>query len=254
MLIIISPAKKLDNKTKQKIKNAGTINFVDESKEIATILKEYKPADLSALMSISPKLGELNFERFLKWEYPFKSNEAGKAIHMFQGDVYTSLQAENFSDDNMLFAQKHLRILSGLYGVLRPMDLILPYRLEMGTKLKTEKGKNLYEFWGNKINKKIQDALNDQEDNILINLASNEYFKSVKAKDLSARIITPAFKEYKNGSYKIISFFAKKARGLMSRYIITNKLTDPEDLIGFDYDKYSYNDELSSKDEFVFTR
>jgi len=254
MLIIISPAKKLDNKPSKKYKNSSSIHFSEESKQLTSILKQYKPQDLSILMKISPKLAELNFERFIKWEYPFTSNEAGTSVNMFKGDVYQSLKAETFSKEDENYAQDHLRILSGLYGVLKPLDIILPYRLEMGTNLETKAGKNLYEFWGDKINKKIQDDLDAQGDNILINLASNEYFKSIKVKNLTARIITPAFKEYKNGSYKMISIFAKKARGFMSRYIIENKLSDPEDLKGFDYEKYSFNEELSSKDQFVFTR
>ncbi len=253
MLLIISPAKKLSGKIKNNFKHTSSFEFINESKSLVSVLKKYKPEDLSGLMNISPKLGELNFERYLKWKYPFESDEAGLAVLMFQGDVYQGLQAENLSGNEINFTQKQLMILTGLYSVLIPLDLILPYRLEMGTKLKTKKGNNLYEFWDGKISKKIKEALKDQGDDILINLASNEYYKSVNAKDLGVRIITPAFKEYKDGNYKMISFYAKKARGLMCRYVIKNKLTNPEDLKGFDYENYSFNHELSSETEFVFT-
>ncbi|MCF6366009.1 MAG: peroxide stress protein YaaA [Bacteroidales bacterium] len=253
MLLIISPAKKLSANS-VKFDDSSTVEFPDESKELVSILKKYKPADLSALMKISPKLGELNYERFIKWKYPFESEEAGTAINLFKGDVYRGMDVDTFTKEDLKFAQKHLRILSGLYGVLKPLDIILPYRLEMGTKLKTKKGKNLYDFWKDKITEKINSYLKEQGDNILINLASDEYFKSIKPKKLKAKVITLVFKEYKNGEYKIVSIYAKKARGLMSRFIIKNKITTPEDIKGFNEDNYFYDDELSSENKLIFVR
>jgi len=253
MLLVISPAKKLST-NKILIKESSTIEFSEESKELANVLKNYKPEDLSTLMKISPNLAELNFERYIKWQYPFESNEAGTALYMFKGDVYRGMNAEIFSEDNIEFAQKHLRILSGLYGVLKPLDKILPYRLEMGTKLKTKRGKNLYEFWDMKITERINAHISEQGDNILINLASDEYFKAIKQINLNAEIITPVFKEYKNEEYKIISIYAKRARGLMSRFIIQNKITNPDELKVFNLENYFYNEELSSKSKLIFTR
>ncbi len=253
MLLIISPAKKLGTVSINK-KDTTQIEFPKESKELINILKEFKPQDLSALMKISPKLGELNYERFIKWQYPFTGDEQGTALHMFKGDVYRGMDVDTFSKEDLKFAQKHLRILSGLYGILKPLDVILPYRLEMGTKLKTENGKNLYEFWNEKITEKTNQHIKEQGDNVLINLASDEYFKSIKTKVLKAEIITPVFKEYKNGDYKIVSIFAKKARGLMSRYIIQNRINKIEDLKGFDSEKYYYNEELSTENKLIFVR
>lgn len=251
--MIISPAKKLN--AGKKYKDIKTeIRFSNQAKALVNILKKYKAQKLSSLMNISQKLGELNYERYLKWAYPFNSDEAGSALLMFQGDVYLGMQANTFTDEDIDFSQKHLRILSGLYGVLRPLDEILPYRLEMGTKLKVRKAENLYQYWGDKIHNAIKEDLKVQGDNILVNLASNEYFKSVKAKKLKAKIITPSFKEHKEGKYQMVTFFAKKARGMMCHYIVKNKLTDPEDLKGFDYDQYSFNHELSDETNFVFTR
>lgn len=253
MLIIISPAKKLGKPSLNRSINSN-IEFPKESKELMKILKTYKPEDLSKLMKISPNLGELNYERNLKWEYPFTSNEKGIALHMFQGEVFRGIDIESFTEDDFMFAQEHLRILSGLYGLIKPADTILPYRLEMGTKLENSKGKNLYEFWGNKITDKINEHIKKQGDNILINLASNEYFKSVKKKNLNAKIISPIFKEEKNGEYKTIAIYAKKARGMMTRFIIKNRLTKPDDIKGFNLENYCYNEELSAENKIVFIR
>ena len=253
MLLIISPAKNLSLKP-HIYKYTSSIAFSKESEKLASILKKMKAKQLSDLMQISPKLGELNFERYQKWSYPFSGKESGSAIFMFQGDVYKGLQAEIFNEDEMEFAQQHLRILSGLYGVLKPLDVIAPYRLEASTVLENEKGKDLYSFWGAKISKNIAHDLKEQNDRILINLASAEYFKLIKPKELKAEIITPVFKEYKDGEFKQIAIFAKKARGMMCRFIIRNKLTSPEELKGFDYENYGFNEVLSSKKEIVFTR
>jgi len=251
MLLIISPAKKLQTEKKER-KDLSIIGFPEESKLLISELRKYKPSELSSLMKISPKLAELNFERYIKWEYPFKSKEAGAALFMFNGDVYRGMQSGDFKEKELLFVQNHLRIFSGLYGLLKPLDKIMPYRLEMGTKLKNKFGNNLYQFW----DKKITEVLNTElkKEKILINLASKEYFKVVKKELLKGEIITPVFKESKGDTFKVIAIHAKRARGLMCRYIIKNKLTQVEDLKGFDYENYSFSHALSSKTEFVFTR
>lgn len=253
MLIIISPAKNLGTPTLNR-KTISEIDFPKESKELMKVLKTLSPDELSKLMKISPKLSELNYERNLKWNYPFTSEEKGIALHMFQGEVYRGIDIETFTETDFSFAQEHLRIISGLYGLLKPADTILPYRLEMGTKLENNNGKNLYEFWGNKITEKINNIIERQNYNILVNLASNEYFKSIKKKNLNARIITPSFKEYRNGEYKNITVYAKKARGFMTRFIIKNRIENFEDLKTFDTENYCYNEELSTENEIVFTR
>ncbi len=253
MLILISPAKKLKEKN-LKYSDFTNIEFPDESKLLISELKKYRTEELSNLMNISPKLAELNYERFIKWEYPFENDEAGAALFMFNGDVYRGMQTDDFSKDDILFSQNHLRMLSGLYGLIKPLDKIMPYRLEMGTKLKTKSGKNLYEFWGNKITERINYTLQKQKDDILINLASNEYYKAVRENKVTGKIITPVFKESKGDNFKVVAIYAKRARGLMCRFIIKNKLKEIEDLKGFDSENYSFNNELSSETKFVFTR
>jgi hypothetical protein len=205
-------------------------------------------------MGISDKLAGLNAARFGEWATPFTQENARQAILAFNGDVYTGLDAKSFSEKDFAFAQQHMRILSGLYGLLKPLDLMQAYRLEMGKKLDNDRGSNLYQFWGDIITEHLNAAIEAQGDNVLINLASNEYFKSVKKKSLKAEVITPAFKDWKNGQYKMISFFAKKARGLMARYIIENQITDVEQLKGFDVAGYQYSTELSKANDWVFTR
>ena len=254
MLIVISPAKTLDFETPPTVPSFTIPDLLTDSAELIDELREYEPYRLSELMGISPKLAELNSNRYHAWSLPFTGSNAKQSVLAFKGDVYTGLDADNLSQDDLQYAQDHLRILSGLYGVLKPLDLMQPYRLEMGTKLKTRRGKDLYAFWQDRIHAAINTELVNQEDPVLVNLASNEYFKSVKAGKLQARIITPVFKEKRNGEFKMITFFAKKARGLMSRYIIRNRLADPEDIKGFDLEDYRYNDALSSADRPVFTR
>lgn len=253
MLIVISPAKTLNM---EKISNAFSTNavFPKESEYLVSLLRQYSDRELEDMMSISSKLAVLNEQRFKEWKLPVTDENGKQAVFAFSGEVYTGLDASSFNDDDISFSQLHLRILSGLYGVLKPTDLIAAYRLEMGTKLPNDKGDTLYAFWGDKINKEVQKAIDEQGDNILINLASNEYFKSVQSKNLDANIITPEFKDYKNGQYKVISFYAKKARGLMTRFIIKNKISDPEQLKLFDQEGYFYNDELSNGNKLVFTR
>jgi cytoplasmic iron level regulating protein YaaA (DUF328/UPF0246 family) len=254
MLMVISPAKTLDFETLPTTSEHTTPDFLDDSEELIEQLREMSPHDVSALMKISDKLGNLNFDRFLSWDKKFTLDNAKQALLAFKGDVYTGLDAESLSGDDLLWAQEHLRILSGLYGLLRPLDLIQAYRLEMGTKLANGRGKDLYQFWGSK----ITDALNQQQADeslpVLVNLASNEYFKSVQSKQLNAEIITPVFKDWKGDKYKIISFYAKKARGLMVAYIIRNRLNDVEQIKNFDSEGYVYNPAMSSAKEWVFTR
>jgi len=254
MLILISPAKSLDFETKSASQNFTEAVFLKESKSLITQLRKLSPDEIADFMGISPKLAQLNFERFLSWQLPFDMENAKQAILAFKGDVYTGIDAESLSEKELQTAQENLRILSGLYGVLKPLDLIQAYRLEMGKKLQTSKGNNLYEFWGDKITNEINKTLQEKEDRYLINLASNEYFKSVNKKKIKAEIITPIFKDFKNGQYKIISFFAKKARGMMTRFIIQNQLTDPEHLKAFNSEGYIFNPNLSKNNELVFTR
>ena len=254
MLIVISPAKTLDYETPAKTKVYTTPDYLDQSQRLIKRLRLLSSLDISELMKVSTKIADLNFDRYEAWKKTFTPKNAKQAILAFKGDVYTGLDAESFKADDFKFAQSHLRVLSGLYGLLRPLDLMQPYRLEMGTKLDTEEGKNLYEFWGSDITEGLNKQLKKIKSDTLINLASNEYFKSVKPRELNATIITPAFKEYKNGEYKMIGIYAKKARGLLSRYIIKNKLSDPEDLKSFNEEGYRFNKTLSKGNNWVFTR
>ena len=254
MLIVISPAKSLDFKTPAVIKNYTIPELLTESEKLAGRLKTLSPKQLSALMGISADLGELNFQRFQSWHLPFTPENAKQAVLAFNGDVYQGLDAATLSEKILEQAQSKLRILSGLYGVLKPLDLIQPYRLEMGTKLKYYKSKDLYAFWNPLITKKINEAVTESGSGVLINLASNEYFKSIDRKKPKAEIVTPDFKEFKNGDYKMISFFAKRARGLMTRFILENNITDPSDLLAFNSEGYAFNPRLSKPGNPVFTR
>lgn len=252
MLILISPAKSL-NFDKQNIITEYTFpQFEKEAKQLVTVLKKQKAQDLSKLMSISDKLAQLNYERFAVWQKEHTEENSKQAVLSFTGDVYQGLAAESFEQNDFEFAQKHLRILSGLYGLLHPLDLIQPYRLEMGTKLAFKDHKNLYDFWDGKITKAVNSIL--KEEKTLINLASNEYFKSVQKKNIAGEIITPIFKEQRGEELKIISFSAKKARGLMTAFIIKNKITNPEDIKGFSEDNYNFQEALSNEKEWLFVR
>lgn len=254
MITVISSAKSLDFESNLSINHFTKAGFQKESEQLVKTMRKKKPKAIGALMSISENLAELNYERFQNWTFPENNETARPAILAFKGDVYLGLQAEDFSEDEMSFAQDNLRILSGLHGLLKPLDLIHPYRLEMGTKVTVGNHKNLYSFWGDKINKKLSGDLEQGKVPVLINLASNEYFKATAPKKLSHEIITPSFKENKGGTYKIVSFFAKKARGMMAAYIIKNKLSDPEGIKAFSEDGYTFNNELSTDKEWVFTR
>lgn len=254
MLVVISPAKSLDYETPVTIRKFTQADFLEDSAQLISQLRGLSPAQVSSLMSISPNLGELNQTRFKQWHTPFTKHNARQALFAFKGDVYVGLDAYALSSADVSFAQNHLRILSGLYGLLRPLDLIQPYRLEMGTSLKNSHGSTLYQFWGNKITDALNQELSVQSKPLLVNLASNEYFKSVKPKLLQAQIISPVFKDYSNGQYKIVSFFAKKARGLMSAYIIKNRLKKAEDLLSFDVGGYRYSENDSKANAPVFLR
>ena len=254
MLLLISPAKTLDFETPAPTAEFTQADFLKQSKQLISELRALAPHEISTLMSISDKLGVLNFDRFASWKTPFKPSNAKQALFAFQGDVYTGMQAETFSADDIQFAQQHLRILSGLYGVLRPLDLIQAYRLEMGTRFANSIGKNLYEFWGDAITKTLNKQLKQLNSSVVINLASNEYFSAVQPKLLNGTLITPIFKDKKNGQYKIISFFAKKARGMMSAHIIQNRILKPEAIKKFDVAGYSFNAEMSTEKEWIFTR
>lgn len=251
MLIVISPAKTLDFETAPSTEKYSQPRFLPQSQQLIDELKDLSTVDIASLMKLSDKLAALNMARFQTWQKPFNLENAKQALLAFKGDVYTGLDADTLDVAGLDFAQQHLRILSGLYGVLRPLDLMQAYRLEMGTKFANVKGKDLYQFWGSQLRESIESEL---KDGVLINLASNEYFKAVEAKKLKARIITPVFKDWKNGQYKIISFYAKKARGLMSRYIIDHSINEPENIKGFDSEGYRFSPEMSQADEWVFLR
>jgi hypothetical protein len=254
MLIVISPAKTLDYETPPKSATFTIPDYLDRSAELIARARRYSALDIAELMAVSMKLAELNFERFEQWHTPFTPDNAKQAVLAFKGDVYTGLDAERFSAADFTFAQNHLRILSGLYGLLRPLDLMQPYRLEMGRKVDTDRGRNLYEFWGTTITEGLNAQLKKLKSPYLINLASNEYFKAVKPGALDGEIITPEFKDWKNGQYKMMGVYAKKARGQLSRFVIRNQLTDPQQMKAFDVDGYRFNEALSNGNKWVFTR
>jgi cytoplasmic iron level regulating protein YaaA (DUF328/UPF0246 family) len=254
MLIVVSPAKTLDYDTPAKTTVLTQPDYLDKSQELISRLRQLSSLDISELMKVSTKIADLNFDRYESWDKRFTEKNAKQAVLAFKGDVYTGLNAETFSAKDFTFAQQHLRILSGLYGLLRPLDLMQPYRLEMGTKLSTAHGKNLYEFWGSTITEGLNAQLKKIKADTLINLASNEYFKAVKPKELKGEIITPAFKEFKDGDYKMIGIYAKKARGMLSRYIIKHQLSDPQDIKAFDEEGYKFSKKLSQGNTWVFSR
>ena len=254
MIIVLSPAKTLDYEFETD-GNHSVPSFLSQSSKLIGQLKKKEPKDIASLMGLSDKLATLNYDRYQSWTASKKaSNDSKPSLLVFKGDVYKGLQAEDLTKKEMNFAQKHVRILSGLYGILRPLDLMKPYRLEMGTKLETSQGKNLYEFWGDKIQKNVLDELKNQKSDLLINLASKEYFTVLGKVPEDVNVISPAFKDYKNGKYKIISFYAKKARGLMARWIIQNKVTDFENLKDFDVEGYKYSKAESTSTTPVFLR
>ncbi|MAJ87432.1 MAG: peroxide stress protein YaaA [Cellvibrionales bacterium TMED148] len=258
MLMIISPAKKMDYQTPLTIEKHSSAEMLDHSEDLMASLKTKTPQDICSLMGLSDKLGAMNYERFQSWQQPFDSCNARQAILAFRGDVYQGLNAQAMDIHDLEWAQDHLRILSGLYGLLRPLDLIQPYRLEMGTKYPTKRGSNLYDFWGDiitsSVNKHLTELNKRKFSPILVNLASNEYFKSVDPKRISVQILTPVFMDKKNDQYKIISFFAKRARGEMAAFVVKNRIVDGESLKEFRESGYHYNQAMSNGNKLVFTR
>lgn len=254
MLMVVSPAKDLDLTPLSAQYSFTQPELLSQAEQLANICKQLTPADLSSLMRISDKLAGLNVARFQQWQPPFTLENAKAAVFMFNGDVYQGLDAASLAAEDIHFAQQHLRILSGLYGVLRPLDLIQAYRLEMGTKLANSAGKDLYAFWGQTVTDNLNAELALLPSQVLVNLASQEYFKAVKPKLLTAKVITPVFKDFKNGQYKIISFYAKKARGLMARYAIQQRVTDAEQLKQFNLEGYQYSVAESTGSQWVFLR
>ena len=253
LVTIISPAKKLDYSPIEKNLDSTVPGLLAHSNELIKYLKSLNPQEVSSLMGLSDKLGALNYERFQEWETPFTKSNSKQAILAFKGDVYQGLDAESLSETELIWAQKHVRILSGLYGILKPMDLMQPYRLEMGTKFATKRGQNLYDFWSSIITEELNKNFSSDNTNLL-NLASNEYFKSINVSELKANVISPVFMDKKNGKYKIISFFAKKARGLMTRYVIKNRIEDITDIQNFTESGYFFNEAMSEDNKPVFCR
>ncbi|ENV37313.1 UPF0246 protein [Acinetobacter venetianus RAG-1 = CIP 110063] len=254
MLALISPAKTLDYETALPTDTYTQPRLLEQSQQLIDVCRKLSATEIAALMSVSEKIANLNVDRFRDWNADFDFSNARQALFAFKGDVYTGLDAYHLKDQDIDFAQQHLRMLSGLYGLLRPLDLMMPYRLEMGTKLKNARGHNLYEFWGNMITDQINQDLAEIDAKVLVNLASDEYYKSVNEKKIQAEIIKPVFLDQKNGKYKVISFYAKKARGLMARYLIENQLNQAEQLKAFDSEGYYFDAESSSNKELVFKR
>ena len=254
MLALISPAKTLDYETALPTDTYTQPRLLEQSQQLIDVCRKLSATEIASLMTVSEKIANLNVERFRDWNAEFDFSNARQALFAFKGDVYTGLDAYHLKDHDIDFAQQHLRMLSGLYGLLRPLDLMMPYRLEMGTKLKNTRGNNLYEFWGSIITDQINQDLAEIDAKLLVNLASDEYYKSVNEKKIQAEIIKPVFLDQKNGKYKVISFYAKKARGLMARYLIENKLSQVEQLKAFDSEGYYFDAESSSDKELVFKR
>ncbi|WP_019384466.1 peroxide stress protein YaaA [Acinetobacter venetianus] len=254
MLALISPAKTLDYETALPTDTYTQPRLLEQSQQLIDVCRKLSATEIAALMSVSEKIANLNVDRFRDWNADFDFSNARQAMFAFKGDVYTGLDAYHLKDQDIDFAQQHLRMLSGLYGLLRPLDLMMPYRLEMGTKLKNNRGHNLYEFWGNMITDQINQDLAEIDAKVLVNLASDEYYKSVNENKIQAEIIKPVFLDQKNGKYKVISFYAKKARGLMARYLIENQLNQAEQLKAFDSEGYYFDAESSSNKELVFKR
>ena len=252
MKILLSPAKSLDFKSDLPTLKTSEGCFLNEAQFLNNILKEKSPKDLSDLMGISSSLGELNYQRNNSWSLPFSQKNARQSIYAFSGDVYRGLDSYTIEESKIDFMQNSVRIISGLYGLLKPLDLIQPYRLEMGTKMPVDDNKNLYEYWRQKITSQLNKELANDEP--VLNLASNEYFKAIDSKVVKTDIYTANFKQLKNGEYKTIAIFSKKARGMMTRFIIDNNITDINDLKSFNYDGYMFHESLSSKNEFIFTR
>ena len=254
MLMFLSPAKSLDYKTPPHVATCTQPAFLDQSATLIHQLRKLSPADIAHLMDLSDPLATLNFSRYADWHLPFTPVNAKQAVLAFDGDVYDGFAARELSADDLDFAQKQVRILSGLYGILKPLDLMQPYRLEMGTKFANEGGKDLYAFWGERLLDAINDELAEMPRPVAVNLASEEYFKAAVGRKIKGELIQPVFEDWKNGKYKIISFYAKRARGLMTRYATVNRLSEPEGLKDFDYDGYAFEPSMSDAKSWVFRR
>ena len=254
MLIFLSPAKSLDYKTPPHVADFTQPAFLDRSAKLVRALRKLSPADIAKLMDLSDTLAFLNFNRFADWSQPFTPENAKQAVLAFDGDVYDGLAAKTLSAADLAFAQRHVRILSGLYGILRPLDLMQPYRLEMGTKFANAKGKDLYAFWGETLLDAINAELDAMARPVTVNLASEEYFKAAVGRKLRGEVIQPVFEDWSAGRYKIVSFFAKRARGLMTRYAVINRLEEPEGLKDFDVDGYAFAPAVSDEKSWVFRR
>lgn len=258
MIFVISPAKALDFETPPVTAKYSQPDYLDDAHELIDVLRRLSPAEVARLMSLSDQLATLNVARYESWAPPFSTANAKQAVLAFNGDVYDGLDAGSLGDEDLLWAQQHLRILSGLYGLLRPLDLMQAYRLEMGSRLANPRGKNLYGFWGDKLTVALNELLDAERERgaeaVLVNLASEEYFKSVKAARLAGKVVTPVFEDWKSGRYKIISFFAKRARGLMSRYAILNRVGTIDALKRFDLGGYAFAADASDDDRLVFRR
>jgi cytoplasmic iron level regulating protein YaaA (DUF328/UPF0246 family) len=252
MLIVLSPAKSLDLETPPTTSLHSTPDFLDHSAQLIERMRQFSPAEVGSLMGISDALSALNVARYASWTP--KLAEARQAIMAFNGDVYAGFEARSLQPAQLDYAQSRVRILSGLYGLLRPLDLIHPHRLEMGTRLSTTRGKDLYAFWGDTITNGLNRTAREQGAKVLVNLASEEYFKSVKPRQLDVPVIAPVFEDWKNGKYKIISFYAKRARGMLARYAAVNAIRDPEQLKQFDVDGYAFVPEASNDTSWVFRR
>lgn len=254
MIAVLSPAKRLNFKEPNIAHKHSIPAFMEESKTLVDKLKKMKARELKELMDINDNLAETNYERFQNWNPDFNENVARPAVLAFKGDAFLGMDPQSYTQDDFDFAQEHVRILSGLHGVLKPLDLIRPYRLEMGTRLKIGKNKNLYDFWDDKITMSIINSAAYKKDKTLVNLASKEYFGAIQKESVKGTIIEPSFKEYKNGTYKPVHIFMKRARGMMIAYMVKNKIQDPEQLKLFDWDGYEYNDKLTRGNQWVFTR
>lgn len=254
MLILVSPAKTLDFEQPPLTNEHSLPDFLPSSQQLIHVCRQLTPADIASLMKVSDNIAGLNAARFGDWQPNFNLENAKQAIFAFRGDVYTGLDADTLTKPALVRAQQQLRILSGLYGLLRPLDLIMPYRLEMGTKLANPKGKNLYEFWGNSLTDAVNECLGTQNSKLVVNLASNEYFKAIKPKQLEGQLVSPVFKDFKNGQYKVISFFAKRARGMMARFLIEQQVDSLEALKSFNLAGYYYSESDSTPTEPTFLR
>ncbi len=254
MIVLMNSSKTLDFQNRANITKHTVPEFNDDAQILVKTLRKLSKSEFSKVMKVSQKLADLNIERYAKWRSDLKSSDAKQALVAFRGDIYSGMDVDNYKAKDFNFAQKHVRILSGLYGILRPLDLMQPYRLEMATKLNTSRGKNMYQFWGNKINNSLKKMLKQEKSGMLVNLCSLEYFKSTQPKDLNARIISPVFKENKNGAYRFVTIYAKKARGMMCNYIIRNQLKRVDELKSFNVEGYKFNPTISSENELAFTR